>query len=69
MTIAINSHRPKTVAVRAGFGTDTSFGSIAQPIHQTSTFAFRAVNEPGPHDYSRTSNPPHVRHWSPAWLR
>jgi len=57
VTIAINSHRPKTVAVRAGFGTDTSFGSIAQPIHQTSTFAFRAVNEPGPHDYSRTSNP------------
>jgi cystathionine gamma-lyase len=27
------------------------------PIFQTSTFAFRGVNEPGPFDYSRSGNP------------
>jgi cystathionine beta-lyase/cystathionine gamma-synthase len=27
------------------------------PIYQTSTFAFRGVNEPGPFDYSRSGNP------------
>jgi cystathionine beta-lyase/cystathionine gamma-synthase len=27
------------------------------PIYQTSTFAFRAVNQPGPFDYSRSGNP------------
>jgi cystathionine beta-lyase/cystathionine gamma-synthase len=28
-----------------------------QPIYQTSTFAFRGVNQPGPFDYSRSGNP------------
>jgi cystathionine gamma-lyase len=27
------------------------------PVYQTSTFAFRGVNEPGPFDYSRSGNP------------
>jgi cystathionine gamma-lyase len=27
------------------------------PIYQTSTFAFRGVNQPGPFDYSRSGNP------------
>ena len=27
------------------------------PIFQTSTFAFKGVNEPGPYDYSRSGNP------------
>jgi cystathionine gamma-lyase len=27
------------------------------PIYQTSTFAFRGVNQPGPYDYSRSGNP------------
>jgi cystathionine gamma-lyase len=27
------------------------------PVYQTSTFAFRGVNQPGPFDYSRSGNP------------
>ena len=46
-----------TLAVHAGQGPDPSFGAVMQPIYQTSTFAFRAVGEPGQFDYSRTGNP------------
>jgi len=28
-----------------------------KPVYQTSTFAFRGVNQPGPFDYSRSGNP------------
>ncbi|MCX6361085.1 MAG: PLP-dependent aspartate aminotransferase family protein [Armatimonadetes bacterium] len=46
-----------TLAVHAGQGPDPAFGAVMQPIYQTSTFAFRAIGEPGPFDYSRTGNP------------
>ncbi len=53
----MRSKKMKTLAIHAAHGADPSFGSLAQPIYPAATFAFRAVNEPGPHDYSRTSNP------------
>ena len=50
-------HRFKTLAVHAGQAPDAAFGAVMTPIYQTSTFAFRAVNQPGPYDYSRSGNP------------
>jgi cystathionine gamma-synthase len=48
-----------TRAVHAGLEPDPSFGSVVPPIHQTSTFAQRAVGDPVAEgfDYARTANP------------
>lgn len=47
----------KTLAIHAGQGPDAGFGAVMTPIYQTSTFAFKGVNQPGPYDYSRSGNP------------
>jgi cystathionine beta-lyase/cystathionine gamma-synthase len=47
----------RTLAIHAGQGPDPAYGAVMPPIYQTSTFAFRGVNEPGPFDYSRSGNP------------
>ncbi|MGE5647621.1 MAG: trans-sulfuration enzyme family protein [Acidobacteriota bacterium] len=47
----------KTLAIHAGQGPDPAYGAVMPPIYQTSTFAFRGVNQPGPFDYSRSGNP------------
>lgn len=47
----------RTLAIHAGQGPDPAFGAVMTPIYQTSTFAFKGVNEPGPFDYSRSGNP------------
>ena len=47
----------ETLAIHAGQGPDASFGAVMTPIYQTSTFAFKAVNQPGKFDYSRSGNP------------
>ena len=47
----------KTSAIHAGQGPDPAYGAVMTPIYQTSTFAFRGVNQPGPFDYSRSGNP------------
>lgn len=47
----------KTLAIHAGHNPQEHFGAVMPPIYQTSTFAFRAVGEPGPFDYSRSGNP------------
>ena len=47
----------KTRAIHAGQPPDPAYGAVTPPVHQTSTFAFRGVNEPGPFDYSRSGNP------------
>ena len=47
----------KTLAIHAGQGPDPAFGAVMTPIYQTSTFAFKGVNQPGPFDYSRSGNP------------
>ncbi len=47
----------KTLAIHSGHGPDPAYGAVMQPIYQTSTFAFKGVNEPGPFDYSRSGNP------------
>jgi cystathionine beta-lyase/cystathionine gamma-synthase len=47
----------KTLAIHAGHDPKEHLGAVMPPIYQTSTFAFRAVGEPGPFDYSRSGNP------------
>src|SRR5271157_4189620 len=49
--------RFKTLAVHAGQCPEDHGGAVMTPIYQTSTFAFRGVNRPGPFDYSRSGNP------------
>jgi cystathionine beta-lyase/cystathionine gamma-synthase len=47
----------KTLSVHAGHKTTDHQGAVMTPIYQTSTFAFKGVNQPGPFDYSRSGNP------------
>ncbi|HZO99610.1 MAG TPA: PLP-dependent aspartate aminotransferase family protein [Terriglobia bacterium] len=47
----------KTLAIHAGHKPHEHLGAVMTPIYQTSTFAFRGVNQPGPYDYSRSGNP------------
>jgi cystathionine gamma-lyase len=47
----------KTLSVHAGHDPKDFLGAVMPPIFQTSTFAFKGVNEPGPYDYSRSGNP------------
>ncbi len=49
--------RFETLAIHAGQQPDPAYGAVMTPIYQTSTFAFRGVNQPGPFDYSRSGNP------------
>jgi cystathionine gamma-lyase len=47
----------KTLSVHAGHRPAEHQGAVMTPVYQTSTFAFRGVNQPGPFDYSRSGNP------------
>ncbi len=47
----------ETSAIHAGERPDKTFGAIAVPIYQTSTFTFEDVGKPRSYDYSRTANP------------
>jgi cystathionine gamma-lyase len=47
----------KTLAVHSGHRNSEHQGAVMTPIYQTSTFAFRGVDKPGPFDYSRSGNP------------
>jgi len=47
----------ETLAIHAGQAPDPAYGAVMPPIYQTSTFAFKGVNAPGPFDYSRSGNP------------
>ncbi len=47
----------KTIAIHAGHDPKDHLGAVMTPIYQTSTFAFRGVDQPGPFEYSRMSNP------------
>lgn len=47
----------KTLAIHAGQNPTCHQGAVMTPIYQTSTFAFKGVNQPGPFDYSRSGNP------------
>lgn len=47
----------KTIAIHAGHNPQDHLGAVMPPIYQTSTFAFKGVNRPGPFDYSRSGNP------------
>ena len=47
----------ETLAIHAGQGPDPAHGAVMTPIYQTSTFAFKGVNQPGKFDYTRSGNP------------
>jgi cystathionine gamma-synthase len=47
----------ETIAATHGIGEDVAFGAIAPALYLTSTFRFEGFEQPGRHDYSRTSNP------------
>ncbi len=47
----------KTLAIHAGHDPKEHLGAVMTPIYQTSTFAFRGVDKPGPFEYSRSGNP------------
>lgn len=49
--------RFETLAIHAGQSPDPAYGAVMTPIYQTSTFAFKGVNQPGEFDYSRSGNP------------
>ncbi len=49
--------RFETMAIHAGQIRDPAYGAVMTPIYQTSTFAFKGVNEPGEFDYTRSGNP------------
>lgn len=49
--------RFETLSVRAGQSKDPVYGAVMTPIYQTSTFAFKDVNQPGEFDYTRSGNP------------
>jgi len=51
------SHRPGTVAVRAGIEDDRHYGAVTPPIHLSSTYAFAGPGQPRRHDYTRSGNP------------
>lgn len=48
---------PKTTTVRSGMGGDNDQGSVAPPLHLSSTYTFEALGEPRTYDYTRTGNP------------
>lgn len=45
-----------THSARAGINTSND-GSVAPPVHLTSTFAWHGIDQPRDYDYSRTANP------------
>ncbi len=47
----------RTLSIHAGHRPSDHQGAVMTPIYQTSTFAFRGVNQPGPFEYSRSGNP------------
>lgn len=49
--------RFETLAIHAGQQPDPAYGAVMTPIYQTSTFAYKDVDQPGPFDYSRSGNP------------
>ncbi|MBM4329325.1 MAG: PLP-dependent transferase [Deltaproteobacteria bacterium] len=49
--------RFETLAIHAGQSHDPVYGAVMTPIYQTSTFAFKGVNQPREFDYSRSGNP------------
>jgi cystathionine gamma-lyase len=49
--------RFETLAIHGGQTRDPAYGAVMPPIYQTSTFAFKDVNEPGEFDYTRSGNP------------
>ncbi len=46
----------KTLAIHSGHNPADHSGAVMTPIYQTSTFAFRGVNQPGAFEYSRSGN-------------
>lgn len=50
-------HHDRTLAVRAGIGTDTSQGAIVPPLYLSSNYSFADFGKPRKFDYTRSGNP------------
>lgn len=48
---------PRTRAVRAGIGSDTTHHAVTPPIYLSTTYTFESLTEHGRYDYSRAGNP------------
>lgn len=48
---------PRTTTVRSGMGGTNDEGSVAPPLHLSSTYTFETLGQPRTYDYSRTGNP------------
>ncbi|GAA5143480.1 cystathionine gamma-synthase [Thalassotalea piscium] len=46
-----------TIAVRGGINTDKHHGAVVAPIHLSSTYSLKGLNDKRQFDYSRTGNP------------
>ena len=49
--------RFQTRAIHAGVNPDPHTGAMVTPIHQSTTFLFEAMGQPGEYEYSRCGNP------------
>ncbi len=47
----------QTACVRAGVATDTQHGAVIPPIHLSTNYTFRALNDKREYDYTRSGNP------------
>ncbi len=48
---------PETVAAAYGIAADSDNRAVSPPVVLSSTYAFEGFERPGPHEYTRTSNP------------
>ena len=47
----------RTKIIQAEIGSDPAYGSVTAPLYMSSTYRFKSIDEKGPFDYGRTSNP------------
>lgn len=47
----------QTQIIQAEIGDDPAYGAVNPPLYLSSTYRFKSIDEKGPYDYGRTSNP------------
>ena len=47
----------RTKIIQAEIGDDPAYGAVNPPLYLSSTYRFKSIDEKGPFDYGRTSNP------------
>jgi cystathionine gamma-lyase len=46
-----------TLTIHGSKSPDPAYGAVMPPVYLSSTYAFKAVGQPGPYDYARSGNP------------